>query len=338
MTKTELEQYLLRLDLTGIDAAQFLGVTPRTMQRWLDGEETPGPAEHALRAWIKLHDLGIPWKPDSRSINNHDEKQISAHLRHAVDLAALIARVEARGGPRMPWAVDHSRCRAVLGKIEVSFYKLLNGGFSLANYTRRDVAPDLNRDRELIDDAAYYIAVSLRRKDPDFGPVTLAWTDISPRNGGRAAKLEYKTFRSNEAAIRFACKHMGARDFVDPFIATQNPSEAIFDKYELQQECETRTNAPGALAALAKYVRRNSSLFVTNGPAMLTPIARANHEKHIESLADKVDALAGKAREGLADYQQFNAVLGELHAAGYFPDRDLVSAAAKALVREKMQS
>jgi hypothetical protein len=98
------------------------------------------------------------------------------------------------------------------------------------------------------------------------------------------------------------------------------------------------SHAPGALAALADYVRKNASFFVTNGPAMLTPIARANHEKHIASLADKVDALAGKAREGSADYQQFNAVLGELHAAGYFPDRDLVSAAAKALVREKMQS
>ena len=92
MTTTELEQYLLRLDLTAADAARFLGVTPRTMQRWLDGEEIPGPAEQALRAWIKLHDLGIPWKPDSRSIDDNDEKQISAHLRHAVDLAALSRR------------------------------------------------------------------------------------------------------------------------------------------------------------------------------------------------------------------------------------------------------
>jgi len=53
---------------------------------------------------------------------------------------------------------------------------------------------------------------------------------------------------------------------------------------------------------------------------MLTPIARANHEKYIVSLADKVDALAGKTREGLADYQKFNILLGELQAAGYFPD------------------
>jgi hypothetical protein len=336
MTQTELEQYLLRLDLTPIDAAQLLGVTPRTMQRWLDGEEIPGPAEQALRAWIKLHDLGIPWKPDSRSISNNDEKQIGAHLRHAEDLAALLARVEARGGPRTVWQVDYSRGHAVSGKIEVSFYKLQNGGFSLANYTRRDMAPDLHRDRELIDDAAYYIALS-RRKEPDFGPVILVWNDVSPKNGSRAAKQETKEFPTNEAALKFACKHMGARDFVDPFITTPTPSDVIFDKYELRHECETRTNAPGALAALADYVRKNASFFVTNGPTMLTPIARANHEKHIASLADNVDALAGKAREGLADYQQFNMILGELHAAGSFPDRDLVSAAARALVREKMK-
>ncbi len=334
MTEKELEQYLLRLGLTPLDAAQFLGVTPRTLQRWLDGEEIPGPAEQAVRAWVKLNDLGIPWKPDSQSINANEEQQIGAHLQHAVEQAALIARIQARGGPRTVWEVDHSRGLAVLGKIEVSFYKLLNGGFSLAYYTRRDMAPDAHRDRELIEDAAYYIALS-RRKEPIFGPVTLFWSDISPKNGNRAAKVEGKDFPSNETAINYACKRMGSRDFVDPFISTQSATDVIFDKYALQQECETRTTAPGALAALAQYVRENSSLFGTFGPAMLTPIARASHEKHIEGLADKIDTLAEKARDGLTDYQQFNAVLGELHSANFFPDRELVSAAVKSLVRGK---
>jgi transcriptional regulator with XRE-family HTH domain len=336
MTGAEFEQYLLRLNLTGIEAAQLLGVTPRTMQRWLDGEdreEIPGPAEQALRAWIKLHDLGIPWKPDSRSIERNDEQQIDAHRRHAVDVAALIAHVQARGGPRMPWNVDHSRCLATLGKIEVSFYKLLNGGFSLANYTRRDMAPDLGRDRELIEDAAYYIHLS-RRKDPDFGPVTLHWNDISPKNGARPAVGASRTFPSNEAALKHACRMIGSRGFDGPFITTKG-NELIFDKFDLQQECETRATAPNALAAIAKDVRKNKALFGTRGPTMLTPIERANHEKHIESLADRLDALADKARDGRTDYRQFDAVLGELHAANFFPDRDLVSAAARALVQAK---
>jgi hypothetical protein len=338
VTKIELEQYLLRLELSPSEAAQLLGVkTPRTVQRWLDAaddEEIPGPVEQAILAWIKLHDLGIPWKPDSRSIDTNDEQQIGAHRLHAVDLAALIARVQARGGPRTVWEVDHSRGRAVLGKIEVTFYKLLNGGFSLAHYTRRDTVPDPQRDRELIEDAAYYISLS-RRKKPDFGPVTLIWTDISPKSGSRTAKLETKEFDSNEAAIKYACRHMGSREFVDAFISTEISKDVIFDKFELQQECETRAKAPGALTALAKYVREHSAFFGTRGPNMLTPIARANHQNHIESLADKIDALADEARKGLGDYQQFSGVLGELHAANFFPDRELVSAAVKALVREK---
>jgi hypothetical protein len=321
--------------LSAPEAAKLLGVkTPRTIQRWLEGEEIPGPAEQAIRAWIKLHDLRIPWKPDSQSINSNDEQQISAHRQHSLEQAALIARVEARGGPRMAWEVDHSRGRAVLGKIEVSFYKLLNAGFSLAHYTRRDMAPDLQRDAELIEDAAYYIVLS-RRKEPDFGPVTLVWTDVPPKNGSGAAKLDTREFASNEAAIKYACKHMDSPDFVDPFIIAQSPSDVIFDKYALRQQCETRTNAPEMLAALAEYVRKNSSFFGTRGPTMLTPIARANHVKHIEALADKFDALADKARRGLVDYQQFNAILGELHAANFFPDRGLVSAAAKSLVSSK---
>lgn len=333
MTAAEFDQFLLRLNLSGVEAAKLLGVTPRTLQRWLDGEdgdEIPGPTEQALRAWIKLHDLGIPWKPDSRSIDCNDEQQIGAHRQHAMDVASLIARVQARGGPRMRWSVDHSRCLATLGKIEVSFYKLLNGGFSLANYTRKDMAPDLGRDRELVDDAAYYIYLS-RRKDPDFGPVTLHWEDISPKNGSRPAVGTSRTFPSNETALKHACKLMGSRGFHEPFITTKG-NELIFDKFELRHECEIRAKAPNALEAVAKYVRTNKSFFGTLGPAMLTPIERANHEKHIESLADELDKLADKARDGRADYRQFDAVLGELHAANFFPDRDLVSAAARALV------
>jgi hypothetical protein len=56
---------------------------------------------------------------------------------------------------------------------------------------------------------------------------------------------------------------------------------------------------PNTLAALADYVRKHSSFFITNAPAMLTPIARANRKKQIELLGDKIDELAGLARKGL---------------------------------------
>ena len=68
MAKIELEQGLLRLGLSQTEGAVLLGVAPRTLRRWLEGEEIPGPAEQAIRAWIKLHDRKLPWRPDSTAI------------------------------------------------------------------------------------------------------------------------------------------------------------------------------------------------------------------------------------------------------------------------------
>jgi hypothetical protein len=60
--------------------------------------------------------------------------------------------------------------------MEVSYYKLESGSFSLANYRRKDADPDVQRDWEAIEDAAASIAYALR-KDPDYGPVTLVVHD-----------------------------------------------------------------------------------------------------------------------------------------------------------------
>jgi hypothetical protein len=329
MTHKELYQYLSRLDLSAVEAAQLLGVTPRTVRRWLDGEEVPGPAEQAVRAWIRLHDQHLPWRPDSTSINENDEGQIARHRQHAIDLADLIARVEARGGPRLAsWKVDRDRGCAVFGPIKVTFYKLLNGGFSLASYTRKDGDPDVQRDAEIIEDAAYCIAQSLK-KEPGFGPVTLVVHDGPAK--GRVATQRFEKFHTNREAIERVCGALGSPDFHEPFVMTDSPGEVLWDAHDLRQECERRAKAPAALKALSDYVRTNSAFFVRNGPQMLTPAATTQRRQRIEGLAGRLDELAGKAREGLADYQQFDLVLGELHAAGFFPDGELVSAVAAVL-------
>lgn len=331
MSSIELQQYLARLDLSAAEAAQLLGVTARTVRRWLDGEEMTGPAEQALRAWIRLHDLHLPWRPDSASIIDNDQTQIALHRKLALDLAALMSRVEARGGPRLSaWTVDRDRGRAVFGPIEVFFYKLLNGGFSLATYTRKDCDPDVQRDAEIIEDAAYCIALSLR-KEPGFGPVTLVVHDGPAK--GRIAKQRLEKFPSNKAAIERVCGALGTPGFHDPFIMSDSPGEVLWDTHDLRLECERRTSTPSSIAALAQYVRAHSSFFVRSGPHVLTPAATAQKRQRIEELADRLDDLAGKAKEGLADYQQFEAVLGELHTAGFFPTGELVQAVASALVR-----
>lgn len=194
MSPTELEQSLLRLGLEPAESAQLLGVTLRTYRRWLNGEEIPGPVEQAIRAWLRLHDRRLPWRPDSTAIVEDDQSQIPRHREHAIDLSDVITRVEARGGPRTPWTVDRQRFRASLGPMEVSFYPLANGGFSLGNYTRKDGNPDVQRDRELIEDATYCIA-----KEFMSGPVTLVHHDRPWRAG--TAKQTLENFPSKEASI-----------------------------------------------------------------------------------------------------------------------------------------
>jgi hypothetical protein len=81
------------------------------------------------------------------TIVEDDQEQIAIHRDHAIGMADLLARVGARGGARMPWTVDVAKQEAKLGPIEVGFYLLQNGGFSLNSYTRRDRIPDLTGNR-----------------------------------------------------------------------------------------------------------------------------------------------------------------------------------------------
>ena len=72
----------------------------------------------------------------------------------------------------MPWSVDRGRQIATLGPMEVSYYRLASGSFSLANYRRKDGEPDVERDWEAIEDAAASIAQAMKQ-DPQYGPVVL---------------------------------------------------------------------------------------------------------------------------------------------------------------------
>jgi hypothetical protein len=329
MTAAELRLTLSRLELSHAEAAQLLGVAPRTVRRWLDGEEIPGPAGQALRAWIRLHDRNLPWRPDEESVVQDDQDQIARHRAHAIRLDEILARVEARGGPRVPWSVNRGRQIATLGPMEVSYYKLASGSFSLANYRRKGGEPDVQRDWEAIEDTAACIAQAMK-KDPDYGPVILVIHDGPAL--GRAAKQNLTEFESNRAALRVVCANLGSPGFHDPLITGKNPADLIWDRQELLRECDRRKTGPAALTAVAKYTRRHSELFVRNGPRLLTPAETAKRRQRIEALADQIDVLAEGARDGLVEYRQFEAILGRLHAEGFFPDDDLVSAVAKVLL------
>jgi hypothetical protein len=323
MKSTELEQSLLRLDLSQTEAAQLLGVAPRTFRRWLEGDDIPGPAEQAIRAWLRLHDRRLPWRPDSAAIDDDDQDQIARHREHAIGLSDIIARVEARGGPRTPWVVDRARSRATLGPMEVSFYTLLNGGFSLANYTRKDGNPDVERDRELIEDAAYCIA-----KEFTGSPVTLVYHDRPWRAG--MVTPTHKDFPSKEEATQYACSRLGSDQFHDPFIMAGN--SLLVDKLDLRRECQRRKERAAALKEVADYVRIHSSIFVRHGARLLTPEQTAKQKERIEAVGSEIEALADPAKQGTVSYDQFESLLGELHKLGFFPETSAVAAVARAFV------
>lgn len=166
MTDSEFRDTLSYLGLSLGELAELLAVNTRTTRRWADDPtEIPGPAQQALRAWVRLQRLGLAWRPDGVPIGERNPERIAeaikAHLRHAVDLDALIQRVEGRGGAAAPWDVSLASRQATLGPVVVSFYPLQNGGFSPASYTRRDRPPDLQRDWPLVEDALVCIAKAI---------------------------------------------------------------------------------------------------------------------------------------------------------------------------------
>jgi hypothetical protein len=167
MSAIEIRQVLAALRLTQTEAATLLGVSPRSVRRWLEGEEIPGPAEAALRAWQQLEIRGLAWRPDSVTLFDEDQERIAVYRQEAMNLEALLERVDARGGPRLPWKVDLSAGYATMEWASLSFYKLQNGSFSPSVYRRSDQesTPDIERDRELIEDGLYCIAIAFQKSE-----------------------------------------------------------------------------------------------------------------------------------------------------------------------------
>ena len=327
MTSDQLSQYLLRLGLSLTEAGQMLSVSPRTVRRWQDGEEIPGPAQQAIRAWVRLHERHLPWRPDSVSIAEDDQDQITRHRSHTIDLAAVLEHVEARGGAKAPWTVDWDSCRASLETMEVSFYKLQSGSFSLGTYRRTDSAPDMERDRAMIEDAVYCIAKALERKSPDYGPVTLVVHDGPSK--GRVARQQLREFRTANAAVEQICKDLGTPGFYEPFIMTKE-GELLWDPRELQRECVRRSNGPRTLAVLATYVRTNAHFSFRMPHAALGPPSESGAK--ITSGQSQTKSTNSPSGPGMD--RSVSAIRGSTRSAsraGFFPQGRLVSDVAFAL-------
>jgi len=117
----------------------------------------------------------------------------------------------------------------------------------------------------------------------------------------------------------------------------RGPSDS--DKPEIQDavyciaKAFARARAASApLSEVAVYIRKYDEFFVSKGPEMMTPVARARQRLAILNQADRLDRLAQSAAEGRATYRQFEDILSELHRLGFYPETSLVSSVARAMV------
>ena len=230
MTADEFSAHLSALKLPISETPQLLGVSDRTLRRWLEGEEIPGPAEAALRAWVKLNARNLPWKPDAISVFDDDQDQIERHRRHTEEMAALLDRVEARGGPRDPWTVDLSRNAATFGPFEVGFYHLQSGGFSLSNYRRVDIAPDVARDMPFIEDAAYCISKAFGKARAS-GPALIAVAEYTRQHSSIFARSGPKLLSAAETNRRRR-EIEALADKIDEMAAPASEGRASYAQFE----------------------------------------------------------------------------------------------------------
>lgn len=167
MNSGSIKEAMAYLGISTQELANLLNINLRTIQRWISGD-TPIPTatERVLEAWALLQRLGLPWRPDGNHLLSLSDvkRQFALHKQSSIELAEVIKKVNARGGPAAPWSVNLAAKKATLEKMWVSFYILPNGAFSPQSYGRTDKEIDILRDKELIEDAFVCIAEELGKE------------------------------------------------------------------------------------------------------------------------------------------------------------------------------
>lgn len=147
-----------------------------------------------------------------------------------------------------------------------------------------------------------------RRGRPPIGDRSLTSTDRSKRRFERLAARELSEGEMREGFAKLR----------DELAAAGVPDRAREVAHILQTT---------ALRAVAEYTRRMSMYFVQNGPASINPEEKSAHEQHIIDLANKIELLALAEN---SSYEQFDEILRQLHALGFFPENSLVMDVARA--------
>ncbi len=169
MDSREFRSALGQLGLSQLEAARLLGVKSRTIQRWVAGNPSVAePAAQALRAWCRLAECGLAWRPDGTSLDAEELSATARRRQQAMGLDLMAKRIASRGGPSRRWRVNLKRRRAMAGPICVMFNAMANGGFCPASYRRQDGPAVRTRDSDLIEEAVTAFAVAVALAGPDW--------------------------------------------------------------------------------------------------------------------------------------------------------------------------
>ena len=172
MNAREFRDSLVRLGLSQAEAARLLGVKLRTVQRWAAGRPPVGePAAQALRAWCRLAERGIAWRPDGDPVAVEDLISLAEHRRAALGLRAIQPLgIGQRSGWRRRWRINIDRCRATSTAMVVHFNRLADGSFLPASYRRLDGPAEMPYDRPLLEEAmAVFLEAAARVSDFEGG-------------------------------------------------------------------------------------------------------------------------------------------------------------------------
>ena len=172
MNAEDFRDCLARLGLSQAEAARLLGVKLRTVQRWAAGRPLVGePAAQALRAWCRLSERGIAWRPDGDPVELEDLVGLAYHRRAALGLADIASRgIGPRGGSGRRWRINVDRCRATNPVMVVHFNRLADGSFLPASYRRLDGPAEMLHDRPLLEEAAAaFLEAAARRHGVEAG-------------------------------------------------------------------------------------------------------------------------------------------------------------------------
>lgn len=164
-----LKEYLSVLKLSNAELSALLETSERTVQRWQSGQvPVPRAIERTLQAWLYLEYAGLPWRPDGVPlVHAHPNGKVTIALGFGtetfINVEEILSEVAERGGASAPWIVDIGHRRATLGHAWIKFRPLLSGGFIPQSFGRTDIAPDLVRDRRIIEDGCARISNAIKQ-------------------------------------------------------------------------------------------------------------------------------------------------------------------------------